>query len=258
MKSINNKIALTIILIFILGTSAYADETIRLATGEWAPYQSEKLVKGGFITDMITDIFAAEGINVELGYFPWNRSIELAKKGNWDGTFIWFDTAERRTDFYISDPVVDIKYVFFQRKDFQFNWNSVEDLTDVMIGATLGYEFGGEDFKNAEESGKIKVNRVYSDLQGMKNLLQGRIQIFPCDMLVGYELIENNFTPEQRQLITHHKKPVKAAPHHLLLSNKVKQNQRLIKIFNKGLKKLKATGEYEKYFERFRQGKYKK
>lgn len=247
-----------ILCLFILHVPAYSGETIRLASGEWPPYQSQKLVNGGFVTHIVTKAFEVGGVDVTLGYFPWKRSFELVKNGKWEGTFIWFDTKERRKDFYISDPVVDIKYVFFHLHSLEFDWKSVEDLKDIKIGATLGYEFGGDTFKDAEEAGIIKVHRVYSDLQGIKNLIQGRIQIFPCDILVGYELIRTSIPPEYRDAVTHHKKPVRAAPHHLLLSKKMEKNQRLMKIFNRELKKIKASGEYNKLFTLFKQGKYRK
>ena len=103
----------------ILSSSSvgYAEEKVRIASGEWLPYQSENLKYHGPASRVITEAFALSGIDVEFGYFPWARSYEYAKKGEWDGTFLWFDTSERRKDFFISEPVLNIQYVFFHHID---------------------------------------------------------------------------------------------------------------------------------------------
>ena len=165
-----------------LGFSTYicAQETLRLASGEWPPYISQHLAHQGTVSRIVTEAFALGGIQVQYGYFPWSRSYEFAKTGVWDGTLVWFDTPERRKLFYISDPVIDIQYVFFHLKDYAFGWRTMDDLSGIKIGATLEYHYG-EDFKAAEKRGAIQVDRVASDLQNFQKLLRGRIQIFPND-----------------------------------------------------------------------------
>lgn len=206
----------------------HAREIIRLASGEWAPYQSENFRHGGFVSDIVRQAFNVEGIDVEFGYFPWNRSLVLAREGHWDGTFLWFDTPERRSEFHISEPIIDIAYVFFHLKKYPFEWQTIEDLKGVRIGATHGYEFGGDAFRQAEKDGSLQVLRSYEDRKNMQRLFLGRIDVFPCDLQAGYALINTLFTTEESRLFTHHKTPVKAAPHHLLLSKKIKNGRRLV------------------------------
>ncbi|MCP4106570.1 MAG: amino acid ABC transporter substrate-binding protein [Desulfobacteraceae bacterium] len=248
---------LLIVLIFCSNISTgHAEETIKLASGEWAPYQSEKLKYFGVASRIVTEAFKISGIQVKYGYFPWNRSLNLAKKGKWDGTFLWFDTPERRKYFYISEPVVDIQYVFFHLKKFSFNWENVNDLKGINIGGTVGYNYEKK-FQDAEKSKLITVNRIDSDEQNFKKLLAGRIQIFPNDLDAGLELIHKHFKPEDQKKITYHVKPTRAAPHHLLLSKKKKKNDKMIEFFNKGLKDLKESGKIDIYLSESRQGKYR-
>lgn len=249
---------LSVILILItVITNGYAEERIRLASGEWYPYQSENLKYGGVVSRIVEEAYSSEGVTAEYGYFPWKRSYSYAENGEWDGTFLWFDTPERRDRFYISDPVIDIQYVFFHLKSYTFDWKTIEDLKSVNIGSTLGYDLG-EAFQKAEQSGTIKVDRVPEDEQNFKRLLASRIQIFPCDLEVGYAIIQKIFPHDQAKLFTHHPIPLKAAPHHLLLSKKIERNKHLIELFNKGLKQLKASGKYEQYITESRRGEYKK
>ncbi|MCP4353585.1 MAG: amino acid ABC transporter substrate-binding protein [Desulfobacterales bacterium] len=249
---------LAVLFLFIIVTSAGAEETIRLASGEWSPYQSENLKYFGVASRIVTEAFALEGVKVEYSYFPWNRSFKLTEKGKWDGTFLWFDTPERRKNFYISDPVVDIQYVFFHLKTYSFDWKTIDDLKGlIIIGGTVGYEYG-EAFQNAEKARKIKVQRIHKDEQSFKKLLKGRIHIFPNDLDAGLELIHKHFTPEQAELFTYHPKPVRAAPHHILFSKKVEKNRQMLELFNKGLKQLKQSGKADQYLTESRRGDYRK
>ncbi len=249
--------ALIIILFLtLISISANAEETIRLASGEWAPYQSKSLKHAGFASRIVTEAFALKGIKVEYGYFPWKRSYILAQGGDWDGTFLWFDTPVRREAFYISDPIIDVQYVFFYLKSFQFDWNNINDLKGIIIGATLGYNYG-EAFQKAEKEKKLRLSRNYNDEKNFGFLFAEKIQIFPCELESGYETIRNHFTPEQAKSFTYHPLPLRADPHHLLLSKKVEGNKKMLEIFNAGLKRLKENGKVDQYIAESRRGEYK-
>jgi polar amino acid transport system substrate-binding protein len=236
-------------------TDCRAGESVRLASGEWSPYQSKSLKHFGVASRIVTEAFAKSNLKVKYGYFPWKRSYKYAESGDWDGTFLWFDTPERRKLFYVSNPIIDIKYVFFHLKSYSFDWKTVDDLRGIKIGGTLEYNYG-ESFQKAEKEKKIQVYRVSSDKQNLKKILYGRIQIFPNDLDAGLHILNNNFTPEEVKLFTYHPLPVKAAPHCLLLSKKNRKNKELLELFNKGLKVLKDTGKFDQYLAESRQGKY--
>ena len=242
-------------LLFLQMPLVSAEETIRLASGEWPPYQSRALKHGGFVTRIVKESFAIEGIKTEYGYFPWKRSYYFAENGEWDGTFIWFDLPERRKHFYISDSIIVIKYVFFHLKSYSFNWKDIDDLKGIRVGATLAYDYG-ESFQNAEQNGKLQVIRKSSDMENFIRLSKNYIHIFPCDLYAGYEIINKYFKPNEAILFTHHSKPIKEAPHHLFLTKINKNNKKIITRFNAGLKRLKETGKYDEYFAESQIGEY--
>lgn len=259
-QTINKRIFLMgLIGVLILSITAIGStqETIRLASGEWSPYQSKKLKYYGVASRIVTEAFAMGDIRVEYGYFPWKRSYKNAEKGKWDGTFLWFDTVERRKKFYVSDPIINIQYVFFYLKTYPFDWTTIDDLKEIKIGGTLEYNYG-DMFQNAEKTKKINVHRIATDEQNFKKLLKGRIQIFPNDLDAGYEILHKHFTPEQVKLFTYHPIPLKVAPHHLLLPIKIKKNRQMLEIFNQGLSILKKTGKINQYLSESRRGSYNK
>ncbi len=241
--------------ILTFSTSSFAQETIRITNGEWRPFLSENLKQYGVLSHIITTAFSSEGINVEYGFFPWARSYTFVKTGKWDGSVVWSRTPEKENEVYFSDPVFISKDVFFHLKSYKFDWNTIDDLKGITVGATIKYTYGKK-FDNAEKVGELLVDRVPSDLLNFKKLLKERIQIFPMNIDAGYSLIQEQFKPENAQLFTNHSKPTQKFVYHLILSKKVKRNREMLKLFNKGLKRLRDNGKYARFFEASRRGDY--
>ncbi len=245
-----------IFLLIIVNTTCPAEETIRLTNGEWTPWLSKELKYYGLASRIVTEAFALEGVKVEYRFFPWKRSYEAAKKGEWDGSVIWSRQSDREKAFYFSETVLNGKLVFFHLKNNKFDWKDIEDLKRVKIGAVIGYTYG-ENFDNAVKTGKISIQYVPKDVQNFAKLLAGRIQIFPVELDVGYEMINNNFKPDEAKLFTHHPKPIRVTSFHLILSRKVKRNKRMLILFNKGLKRLYESGKVDQYIAEAMRGEYR-
>jgi len=226
--------------------AASAHDRVRLANGEWPPYLGSDLKHYGVASRIVTDAFALGGIEVEYGFFPWLRSMMLAKQGTWDGTLVWFSSTERRKMFYVSDPVIISTYVFFHRKDMTFDWRTMEDLKGCAIGATVGYDYG-EAFQKAERQGLIRVERVPTDEMNLKKLVHGRTDIFPIDREVGLSMMRKHLSEADRNRLTFHPLPLRTDPLCLLLSRKVSRNSDRIKVFNAGLRRLKEQGKVNRY-----------
>ena len=165
--------------------SAKSRNSIRLTNGEWQPYLSKDVPHFGIASHIITEAFALVGVEVEFGFFPWARSMKLAKEGTWDGSAVWGDSEERRRDFYFSEEVVPSTWVFFHLAGTDFDWSDYGDLQDLKVGGTVEY-FYSDDFEAAEAAGVFRTIRGRSDEVGLQNLLKGRIDVFPGDVMVTY------------------------------------------------------------------------
>jgi len=73
---------------------------------------------------------------------------------------------------------------------------------------------------------------------------------------IGYHILNANFPPEVVKLFTHHPKPSRELPYHLLLTRKRQDNERVMDLFNYGLKILRESGKYDEYLSEFRQDLY--
>lgn len=103
-----------LVLIILFKSLLFGNEIIRITNGEWMPFMSKEVRNYGFVSEIVSEAFLLEGVEVEYGFYPWVRSLELARIGQWDGTIGWAKTEEREKDFYFSDePIWTATAVFF-------------------------------------------------------------------------------------------------------------------------------------------------
>lgn len=248
MNSVIRRNTLFFLLLLVTGIWAIND-TIRIGLGEWAPYLSENKEHKGIVSCIIRDIFEEAGYTVEFVFYPWARAYEEAKVGRLDGTAVWLKTDEREDDFYFSDPLLEETHVFFHLKSYSFEWNSLKDLYDENIGGIIKFSYGKE-VDDAIKEGKLNLFRVTTDKQAFNMLLSGRIGIYPQEVNIGYAFIREHFSREECKLITHNPTILFHNFSYLLLSRNLNRNKKLMRIFNRGLRKMKESGRYTGYFDK--------
>ena len=235
-----------ILALFLVITLVKAEETLYLTSGEWPPYVSKDSKHFGFASHVVEQAFSKEGVVVKWGFFPWDQAFSLAEQGDWDGSIIWSKTEERERGFeFSSSKIMLLKDVFFHRKDFPFQWNSISDLSGLKIGGTTTYSYGQE-FEQAEKSGLLNVQRAATDIVNFQRLMRGKIDIYGSTMNAGYVILHKTFAPAQAAQLTNHPKPYREASYHLILNKKSNKNKSIMVLFESGYKKLIVSGELEK------------
>ncbi len=250
--------ALLICLGSFTAVKSYADSVLHIATGEYPPWTGKELKQGGFVNHVITEVFRRQGYQVRFSYLPWKRSYENAKQGQFDAASYWHESPVRKQDFLYSEPLSSEKLVFFHLKSKNIpNWQNLADLKNYSIGATRGYTYT-QDFWNAADSKLINVQVVTSDLQNLRKLLKGRIDLFPTSMVNGYNLIYSEFDPSTAQLFTFHPKLIAETRGHLLFPKDLTRSPELLQIFNRGLAKFKRSKLYTTLVQDLLSGAYNK
>lgn len=221
-----------------------ANRDVLLASGEWPPYAGPSLPGYGCDSRVITESFALAGIHVQYTFLPWARGLLLSRNGLVDGTFEWENTEEQRKNHFVSsEPVSRQEWVLFQRRETSVNWRWVEDLRHLRIGLTIGYIYS-EAFKAMQAKYPATFTRAPSDLLNFRMLLNHRIDLFPMERSVGQYLLKTNFTPGEQAALVIHSKPLCEFTPHLLLSRAVAGNERRIRLFDQGIRQLRASGRY--------------
>jgi polar amino acid transport system substrate-binding protein len=237
--------------LFVSVTFCYSEETVLIGVSEYAPLISKKIEFNGSVGRILTDIFVLEGIKVKFEWVPWKRAYMNVKNGKYDLTPCWSKNEEREKEVIFSEPLYQMYHVFFHLKSNPFQWHSYDDLEGLRIVATIGY-FYGDDFKKAENDGKIIVDYAPNDALNFKKLAAGRFSLFVANYITGYAIAQRSLTPEEFSKITHNTKSVSKPSNHYVLFAKTAKGKRLRQLFNMGLKHLKENGLLNQYLEKIK------
>jgi polar amino acid transport system substrate-binding protein len=200
MMDILRKLALSVAVSCNMASSLYAD-TIRISTGEWAPFASENLPGGGPVNSLINDVFEEAGYDPEFVYLPWRRALAEAERGRYGATSFWYYSEDRDADFIHVGPVSRETLAFARlRTTPEPIWTTLADLTEYRIGAVSGLTYT-EEFWDLANTETLTVNIGPSDEANLRKLLAGRIDLYPVSVAVARHILEINFTEEERALI---------------------------------------------------------
>ena len=249
----------SIIFLILLGLlqNGYAGETIRITTGEFSPWTSAALNHNGFTSHIISEAFKLEGYEVEFTFYPWKRAFESARSGErFHATSYWYPSEERAKDFYYSDPIqIDATVFFYMKDNPPPDWEALDDLKGMRIGATGGFTYTKE-FWDAAKSKRLDIEEANSEELNFKKLLKGRIDLFPSNPLVGQKVLLEAFGKRAANSVAYHHKPLVAPTGHLLFSKKHANGEELVAAFNRGLEKLRKSGRYTLFQSELISGKY--
>lgn len=222
-------------------------EHVKIAAGEWPPFLGESLPGQGSVARLIRDVFFAAGYDVEFVFLPWVRAYNQTALGNFSATAVWMYQEDRTEDYYFSDPVLNETFVLFTPRDAAFDWQTLDDLAGLTIGGGLGYSYG-PDFDKALEEGTFTMLRQATVEQNLRMLAAGRIDLFAEEQSIAYYTL-NNDTPELKEQITHHPKPILNNQSFLMLPKSDPGSEKRMEGFNRQLQIFKDDGRYDTYFE---------
>lgn len=237
------KILQLMCLLFLTAGSAKAEmKTISLSTGEWPPYVSEYLDANGVVAELVTEVFKSVGIEAESNFYPWNRALLSVKKGGDEGSYPWRKQADREEFGVFSDVLMSTDMTFFYYKE-HFNGKEFRDPLDVkpyVVGVPFGYA-QGEDLKKLG----YQCQSIPSSANGILMLMKGNIPFLIETKAVGIYLIRHLLAGREAEFGTLHSgfPPLLLR---LMISKKIPEHKILLERFNKGLARLKASGEYDR------------
>lgn len=224
--------------------SALQAETITVTTGEYAPFTGEALPEGGLVNGLVTRIAAKAGIEVEYEYMPWKRALEITRQGKKAASSYW-SPREDTTGLTIVGPVSVGETVLFFRKDKPIpDFQSPYEVEGITIGATLGYGYYPE-FWARGESGDYTIQTAKDDISNFRKLAAGRIDAFIIDASVGWTMINENFSAEERANFAALSTPLVISEGYLQVSTEAEGGQALADRLQAAYDEMKASGELD-------------
>lgn len=225
---------------------------MRLATTEWPPYVVKDSKEHGFISEIITTIFHAQGYQTEINFLPWKEALVLTKNGN-DAFYPAYERPERK-DIVCSDAIYSGPVALFKRKDSDIKfsadptkneWQALRNLRQYRFGVVEGYV----NTKIFDRATFLNKQTAHSDLANLQQLKEGKVQLIVADVFVALELI-NRHKPEFDN-IEMMSPSLEQKKDYLCFSTTAPNYSAKLNAFNQGLQELKRSGELDEIVARY-------
>jgi polar amino acid transport system substrate-binding protein len=221
-----------------LHAPAHARKLVLAAT-EYPPYYGQNLDRGGPVVELTAAALRAGGHEVEVQFMPWVRALKSGEQGQVDGLIGVWHSPEREASFHYSDPVVSNRIVLCRLAGaLPERFTGFDALRPYTIGVVRGYA----DPPGLSAAG-VKTEAVTHDLQNLRKLVAGRIDLVLIDSRVATHLIDRHL-PQSAARIRCLQPPVQEHPQYLVVSRRVPDGAAIIADFNRRLQQLRRSGEF--------------
>ncbi len=236
---------LTLATLLLVAHTASARTIVFASDATWPPMEMVDANKNivGFCPDLVRAIGKAAGFTAVLKSTAWDGIFAGLAAGKYDAIASSVSiTKKRKRVMDFSDPYFDVTQGVVTRKGSKIK--TVADLEGKKIGAQLGTTgyFSSKKIKNAQPESYDEIGLA------IENLNNGRIDAVICDNAVaaGYALQNENYKNSLKLAFM----IIPDKPELLGIAVK-KGNKEVLELINKGLKAVKASGEYDRIFKKW-------
>lgn len=161
--------------VFFWGTlsGAYANEPIQIVADEWPPFSGRDLLSQGIAVDVSRAVLERAGYAVDVQILPWARIVQGAERGEYDAVTSLFHDEELNKSLAYSDPFIETKIRFLEKKGANSVVGDVSSLKPYSITVGAGFLYEPE-FDHADYLQKIEVTTA---LQAIRMVAAGRADL---------------------------------------------------------------------------------
>ena len=238
--------AILLLSVVALASSAQARE-ISMLTVEWAPHYGSELPEKGLTTAIVKAAFKAEGHSSDVDFIPWERALKEVEEGKSDVVMGAYHSEERENSYIFSEPIYFLELGLIARPGLGMSrYNSLRDLTPYSIGISRGFA-NSEEFDAANYLDKQAA--TFPNLN-IRKLFRGRIDMAVMNFdLFRYEAKKEGFCISDVEFM---EPPLETHGLYLMASRQIPDGKRIIRDFNRGLDKIRKSGEFDRIVGRFR------
>lgn len=178
MKNTSLILLLLILILMTAPTASAENRTLTIRSDEWCPYNCEPgSEEPGYMIEIIREIFAEHGIQVDYQAMNWSRSIYMTRKGAFEA--IVGAGYEEAPDFVF--PQLSLgksKESYFTLKDDDWTYTGPESLVNRRIAVIRDYDYGSvlNDFVEKNRGSKVIASSGEDAmLKNIRMLLSGRV-----------------------------------------------------------------------------------
>ena len=236
-------------------TVSATPKPIRLATLEWEPYIGTKMPDQGYTAALIRAAFAAQGVKVEIEFYPWARALHLARTGEVDGLMPEYFDPSRESEFEYSAAFPGGPLVLYKRRGdaIAFSADPVKN-QDAALRALKSKRFGVvRGYLNTpvfDAASYLIKEEASDDATNLRKLVYGRIDLAVIDRRVAEHLIRTEY-PDYASKIEPMDPPLADIPLYIAFSRKSPRMAEALAAFNRGLAALRADGRIDALYQRY-------
>jgi len=241
------KISISLLIIFltfcnnISASYIQADTLIFKGNFDYPPFQliNDNHNSTGFSVELLKAIEKTMGLNIKIELVPWNQARAELESGKIDGVAAMSYSEEREQQVNFSTPYIYISHSIFVRDESQIN--SVDDLKNKKVIVVKGDIMHDYLLSNSITDFIIPVKNYQTALRllsageydcALINKVQGQFAINEYNL--------KNLIPVGSSI----------QPQEMCFAIK-KDNPQLLAQINEGLQIVKATGEYDRIYEKW-------
>ncbi|MFK0570012.1 substrate-binding periplasmic protein [Endozoicomonas sp.] len=219
-----------------------AQEILIAAEDSWPPFSDQS--GNGVSRALVTAALAREGVQAKIFVVPYARALNDTETGKVNAC--WNVTRQPSTEkqfIFGEEALLTARASYFYAPDSDLDFTSVESIPDqTRVGVIIDYEYGSS-FSQHQQ--RFKLTRVNSQAQLIKLLLSKRIDVAIMFDEVAQYTLQTVGIPASAI--------IKGQQNHVsdiyvAFSRKYKESRALAAKLDKGLRALKASGEYERLF----------
>ncbi|MFT3783899.1 MAG: transporter substrate-binding domain-containing protein [Nibricoccus sp.] len=237
-------------LVFGLTSFAFGAETIRIRADMWMPYNGDPTSENpGYVVELARKIFEPHGIKVNYEIMPWAEALESARSGKIDGV-IGAGSAELEGLTVPAESIGEPRVVLLVKKDSTWKFENVTSLKNIKLGAIEGYTYW-EALDEYIKAGKEPAVRRFGGetplVDALNQLTSGKIDVMPETMAVFVWTVKGmGMKPSDFHIAyTWQNEPI------YLAFSKTPRGVTYAKMFDEGVKKLRASGEFAALLKRY-------
>lgn len=241
-------ICILYILAGFLGSATAAERTLALACTHFPPYKiqapSNDAAHSGIDLDIMRAAFAKVGYDVDFDFYPWKRTVQMAKKGQVDGLCGCNYRPEREQDFIFSDTMGNHSQgVFINASSPIKEISSLNDLAGQSVAVVRGYTIHKELSKHPD----IQAVETNNDRQLLRMLNADRIDAaYSFRDIILYRMSHNSAARKVRYF------ELDSQPYYLCFSRYRDGIEKIKDDFNRGLRTIKYDGTYKAIWQKYR------
>ncbi len=233
-------------------TPAGVADVISVRADHWYPVNgAPDAEKPGFAIEILERIWGAEGHELDYQRLPWSRSLQMALRGQIDcvvGAYV----SDAPDLLFPEHPLAVDEMSFYVAMESPWRYAGLDSLEETRIAVIGGYAYGeplDSYIREPPESARLTVMRGNHALENnLRLLLAGRVDaLVESSMIMTGRLRETGLDSVLRTAGSVEERH----PIHVACSPALESSRRYLEIFDRGLERLRDSGELEEILDRY-------